>query len=62
MVLIGACRRMVSAIILLTDIKRRFTHSMIETVAGPRDRTGAQGPVGGILGRLGYGSDKVVKL
>ena len=53
---------MVSAIILLTDIKRRFTHSMIETVAGPRDRTGAQGPVGGILGRLGYGSDKVVKL
>ncbi|GAA5827251.1 hypothetical protein JCM11251_001191 [Rhodosporidiobolus azoricus] len=35
---------------------------MINAVAGPRGRNFSQGPVGGILGELGYSSKEVVKL
>ncbi|KAF9783021.1 ferredoxin reductase-like C-terminal NADP-linked domain-containing protein [Thelephora terrestris] len=35
---------------------------MISAVAGPRGRNYSQGPVGGILGQLGFGSEQVRKL
>lgn len=35
---------------------------MVTAVAGPRARDLSQGPVGGILGRLGYTSQEVIKL
>ncbi|ORY90191.1 hypothetical protein BCR35DRAFT_299760 [Leucosporidium creatinivorum] len=35
---------------------------MVNAVAGPRARDLSQGPVGGMLGQLGYSQDEVVKL
>ncbi|KXS20459.1 ferredoxin reductase-like protein [Gonapodya prolifera JEL478] len=35
---------------------------MIAHIAGPRARDGTQGPLGGVLGGLGYGEGQVVKL
>lgn len=45
---------------LLTPSLRR--RRMVNAVAGPRARDLSQGPVGGMLGRLGYGNDEVIKL
>lgn len=36
--------------------------SMIDAIAGPYGRNFSQGPVGGILGKMGYTSDEVYKL
>ncbi|KAM0756512.1 ferredoxin reductase-like protein [Meredithblackwellia eburnea MCA 4105] len=35
---------------------------MVNAIAGPRARDLSQGPVGGVLGQLGYTSDQVIKL
>lgn len=35
---------------------------MVNAIAGPRARDLSQGPIGGILGELGYGKGEVVKL
>ena len=35
---------------------------MVDAIAGPFGRNFSQGPIGGILGKLGYNSDQVYKL